>query len=49
MNKYLSEKTISYPVDVVKSDDETVQYVGPIRERSKLANLHRLKAKKRAI
>ena len=49
MNQYLSDETISYPVDVVKSDDETVQYVEPIRERSKLANLHRLKTKKRAI
>ena len=49
MNEYLSDKTIGYPVDVVESGDKTVQYVEPVRERSTLANLHRLKAKKRAI
>ena len=49
MNEYLSDETIGVPVDVVESDNETVQYVEPLREGSKLANLHRLKAKKRAI
>ena len=49
MNEYLSDETISDPTEVVESDNETVQYAEPVRERSKLANLHRLKAKKRAI
>ena len=31
-NQYLSDETINYPVDVVESDDETVQYVEPVRE-----------------
>ena len=43
MKKYLSDEMISYPVDAVESVDEMVQYVKPVRERSKLANLHRLK------
>ena len=36
MNEYLSDETIGFPVGVVKSDNETVQYAEPVREDQKL-------------
>ena len=44
MNEYISDETVNHG-----SDFDTIPYVEPVRERSKLATLHRLEAKKKGI
>ena len=42
MNEYISDETVNYGSYV-----DTIPYVESVRERSKLANLHRLKQRKK--